>query len=175
MLVSPFATQEESRAALAVAKALGVEALFVSPAENDLKDDLLHTGDPCPNRRGLTDLGFTAVTPEDAILKLAGSQSALLIGERIGSLLGAPLVTDGLAGLSSALRMVVFDIAAPDSPAARVCVPIPNWAEKAGTTLNVDGHEGRIAPARSAPAGVRSLESNLKRLTELLTSTEASA
>ena len=28
-----------------------------------LKDELLHTGDPCPNRRGLTELGFEPVEP----------------------------------------------------------------------------------------------------------------
>jgi len=171
VIVSPFATQEEARAALSVAQALGAKATFISPAESVLKDDLLHTGDPCPNRRGLVDAGFTAVTPDEALEQLTGAKSALLIGERVGALVGA----EALAGLPSSLRMVVFDVAAPDSPAARVCIPIPNWVEKTGTVINVDGHAGRIAAARTAPSGVRSLEANLDRLCELLKATEVQA
>lgn len=171
VIVSPFATQEEARAALSVAEALGVKAAFVSPAESELKDDLLHTGDPCPNRRGLEEAGFAAITPEEALEQLTSAKSAALIGERVCELVGS----EALAGLPSSLRLVVFDVAAPDSPAARVCIPVPNWVEKSGTVINIDGHIGTIAAARSAPAGVRPLEANLVRLSSLLKTTEVQA
>ena len=164
LVASPFLTQEEAQAVKTLADALGAKPVFVSPAENDLKDDLLHTGDPCPNRRGLTDAGFEAKTGEEALELLAGAGSAVLVGERVSALLGL----EGLAGLPKSLRLVVFDVVAPEVAATRVCIPMPNWVEKSGTVINVDGHVGKIAPARTAPYGVRGLEQTLERLTGLL-------
>lgn len=171
IVASPFLTQEEATALAPVAKALNSKLVFISPEENDLKDDLLHTGDPCPNRRGLTDAGFEAKTREEVAALLGESSSALLVGERASSLVGI----ETLAELPKSLRLVVFDVLAPEVAATRVCIPIPNWVEKSGTVVNVDGHVGSIAPARSAPYGVRRLEENLERLTGLLSESEVQA
>ena len=159
-VVSPWLTVEEGQAVLRLAERFGAKPVFVSPPANDLKDDLLHTGDPCPNRRGLTDLGFEAKTAEEALALVAEATSALLVGERIGELLGA----EGLAAVPKATRTLLFDTHATEFPALRVAVGVPNSAERLGTWINVDGHEGRLAAARPAPPGVGPLTRTLEDL-----------
>jgi hypothetical protein len=66
------------------------------------------------------------------------------------------------------LRLFVFDTHALDVPATDVCIGVPNMVERTGTWINVDGHAGRIAAARPAPPGVRSLARSLERLLALL-------
>ena len=168
-VASPWLTVEEGAALLELAKANGGAALMVSPAPNELKDDLLHTGDPCPNRRGLTELGFEAATPEEVLALCAQAETATLVGERVADLVGR----EGLAALDSALRLYLFDTKSLDVPAARVNVGVPCWVERAGTWVNVDGHRGPISAARSAPAGVRPTLSLLSGLAEAETSTSA--
>ncbi len=149
VIASPFLTVEEGRELLELCSALGAKPSFVSPPANDLKDDLLHTGDPCPNRRGLTDLGFEAATAEELCERLAQAPAALLVGERVGELLG-----DGLAELSDAKRLVALECHLLDIPAADICIGVPNHVERTGTWINIDGIEGKIGPARQAPSGV---------------------
>jgi hypothetical protein len=140
----------------------------VSPPASPLKDDLLHTGDPCPNRRGLSELGFAARTPAEVLADLAGRQAALLVGERVAELVGR----DGLAALPSALRLCVFDAHALDVPCAGACVGVPTVVERSGTFVNIDGRRGPIAAARPPPPGVALLASTLGRLTALLARAE---
>ncbi len=153
---SPWLTQEEGERA----RALGAQLFFVSPAPSDLKDDFLHTGDPCPNRRGLTALGFEALTPEAACERLAGAKLALLVGERVAELLGA----ENLARLPASLRLVVLDTHPTDAPAAQVQLGVPDASERTGTWINVDGHAGPLGIARSAPSGVAPLTRTLDEI-----------
>lgn len=171
VVASPFLTVEEGRALLELCAALGAEARFVSPAPNELKDDLLHTGDPCPNRRGLTDLGFAPVEPAAALEAIAGAEVALAVGERVGELLG----DEGLAALPTTVRLFAFDTVACHARAAQLSVGVPDHTERMGTWVNVDGHEGRISVARKAPDGVRMLTSNLDTLRTSLRGAEVSA
>jgi len=152
LVASPFATQEEGAALFALARGLGARALMLSPAPNELKDDLLHTGDPCPNRRGLTELGFEAASADDAASALAGAQAAVLAGERVLELFGE----ERAAALPSALRLVVFD-ACPPPARASVFLAVPTSVEKSGTWINVDGQRGRLSAVRPPPAGTREL------------------
>src|SRR6185436_18567544 len=104
------------------------QPVFVSPAPNGLKDDLLHTGDPCPNRRGLTELGFAAQDAAAIAASLATAKSAVLVGERVAELVGV----DALAKLPHELRTVLFDTRARDFPALDVAIGVPTHVEKIG-------------------------------------------
>jgi len=160
VLASPWLTVEEGRRVAALAQALRAEACFVSPPPNDLADDLLHTGDPCPNRRGLTDLGFRALTAAEALAALAAAPGALLVGERIAELLGR----DAFAAIRRGPRVVLCDTHATDAPTVGVAFGVPDASERVGTWINVDGHAGRLAAAKPAPEGVGPLTELLDAL-----------
>lgn len=170
IVLSPFATNEEAAAAKSLASALGAKTCFVSPAPNALKDDFLHTGDPCPNRRGLTDLGVTGLAADDVAKTIGGAAAVVFVGERVLELFGA----ERLAALTNA-RVVVFDTQAANAATVDVCIGVPVHVEKDGHWTNVDGHLGRLTIARSAPRGVRALDENLKRLGQLVSPTGAKA
>ena len=163
-LVSPWLTVEEGKLARALCQALGTGLRLVAPPKSDLKDDLLHTGEAAPNRRGLEDLGFKTQSQENSLAGLADASCAILIGERIGQLLGH----EELKKLPRSLRLLVLDTHALCVPATIVCIGVPNAAERTGTWINVDGHEGRIAAAKPAPTGVAPLERTLAELRERL-------
>jgi NADH-quinone oxidoreductase subunit G len=156
VVASPWLTQEEG----ALLKALAPAPLFVSPAPSPLKDELLHTGDPCPNRRGLGELGFAAAEPAEVVARLAGAGTALLVGERVAELVGA----EALGALSGALRLALLDTHALDVPALQLALGVPDSSERTGTWLNVDGHAGSLSHARPAPAGVAPLTRTLQEL-----------
>ena len=79
----------------------------------------------------------------------------------------------GLEALPRTLRLIVLDTHAINAPATNVCIGVPNAAERQGTWINVDGHEGRIAAAKPAPPGVSTLERTLQQLTERVSSSAA--
>ncbi len=159
VVASPWITVEEGERLLALARELGAEATFVSPPPNGLADDILHTGDPCPNRRGLTELGFAPVEAAALLERLATAESALLVGERVVELLG----TDGLMELPASLRLVVLDLFALEAPANKVSIGVPSSLERTGTWINVDGVRGRLGIARP-PGGVAPLTETLDLL-----------
>jgi NADH-quinone oxidoreductase subunit G len=163
MVLSPFATQEEATAALELARAIQAEVCFVSPPPNDLKDDLLHTGDPCPNRKGLETLSVAGLDADAVFERLAAAKSALLVGERVQELIGL----ERLAQLPASLRLMALDLAAHDYPALDIAIGVPCHVEKQGHWLNVDGLRRELAVARSAPGTVRPLERTLERLREV--------
>jgi hypothetical protein len=156
VVASPWLTQEEARAA----KELGGERLFLAPDPSPLKDDFLHTGDPCPNRRGLTELGYAPVSPADALARLRAAKLAFLLGERAVETAGI----EALSTLPASLRLVVFDVRPLASPAAYVEIGVPDSCERTGTWLNVDGHAGLLSIARSAPKGVAPLVRTLEEI-----------
>jgi NADH-quinone oxidoreductase subunit G len=160
LLVSPFATLEEGQALLELSRARGLDARFLAPEPNGLADDLLHTGDPCPNRRGLQELGFAPISPADAAVELGQAKAAVLAGDRIAELVGVPK----LAALPSSLRLVVLDVADLDVPALDALFGLPTHVERTGTWINVDGIAGPIAAAKSPPKGVRPIERLLEAL-----------
>lgn len=169
LVASPFLTNEEGAALLELARALGTQAIFVSPPPNGLGDELLHTGDPCPNRRGLEQLGIEGLSSEEIADRLGAAGAALLVGERVAELVGR----EALAQLPAALRLVVLDCKPLDVAAVDVCIGLPTWVERSGTFLNVDGIPRVLAAARSAPAGVRDTQKLLGELCALLTRAEA--
>ena len=153
IVASPFLTVEEGELVRDLARGSKSEPTFVSPPPNGLADELLHTGDPCPNRRGLLELGFAPLAPADVIARLSTSTAALLVGERVAELVGV----DALRALPASLRLVVLDCHALDVPATDVCLGIPNWVERTGTYVNVDGVRGPISAVKAAPPGVRTI------------------
>jgi len=169
LIASPWLTDEEGALLHALAQQIGAETGFVSPPESDLKDDLLHTGDPCPNRRGLTELGFEGRDPAAWLEKLREAKVAILVGERAAELLGI----DALAALPAELRLVTVDTAVLDVPATVACLGAPNAAERTGTWTNVDGIPRRLGIARSAPPGTPPLTRTLEGLREALTAPAA--
>ncbi len=165
VVASPWLTQEEARAA----KEIAGEFLFLSPAPSPLKDDFLHTGDPCPNRRGLTELGYAPASPAEALARLSGAKLAFLLGERAAELCGL----EALAALSPSLRLVVFDTRPLVAPAACIQIGVPDSCERTGTWINVDGHAGILSVARSAPQGVAPLVRRLADLARRLAALQA--
>jgi hypothetical protein len=123
-------------------------------------DDFLHTGDPCPNRRGLEELGFSARPAEELVASLREHASALLVGERVVELCGR----EAVAALPAELRLIAIDTRAPGGTAVDVAVGAPNAAERAGTWTNVDGLRRAINPAKPAPPGVWALTRTLAAL-----------
>jgi NADH-quinone oxidoreductase subunit G len=164
VVLSPDVTQEEAATALALARALGASACFVSPPPNGLADELLHTGDPCANRKGLQTLGVEGLAPADVLARLAACEAALLIGAGVGARLGE----EGLLALPSALRLVQFDLVLTRASALQVGVGVPDAFETGGHRLNVDGLRRELAPARSMPRGVVPLTRSLDELRALL-------
>lgn len=156
LLASPFCTQEEGQALLKLCAALGTSPRLLSPAANALKDDLLHTGDPCPNRRGLSELGFQAVAATDLGSISGQAELLVLVGERIGELTQAHLPT--------AIDLALLDTQALAHPRLRVAIGVPNHTERTGTWINVDGQRGPISAAKVAPADVRPLTRTLEEL-----------
>ncbi|NOT29300.1 MAG: 2Fe-2S iron-sulfur cluster binding domain-containing protein, partial [Planctomycetes bacterium] len=131
IVASPWLTQEEGERA----RVLGGALCFISPAPSALKDDFLHTGDPCPNRRGLEALGFEPLAPAAALARMAQAKLVLLLGERAAELLGAEALTQLPAGL----RLVLLDTHPVDAPAFSVELGVPDASERTGTWINVDG------------------------------------
>ncbi len=164
IVVSPFLTQEEGERAQRLASALASEIVFVSPPPNGLADEILHTGDPCPNRRGLTELGIAGAEAAAIVARMVERGSALIVGERVAELLGL----DALATLSPSQRLVVMDCHALDVPATDVCIGIPDHVERVGHWINVDGVRRQLGAARPPPPGVWLTTRLLDTLTKLL-------
>jgi len=152
-IASPFLTVEEGAAFRDLARTRGAGPLFLSPPANGLADDLLHTGDPCPNRRGLTELGFEAVDAAAALELLRAAPAAVLAGERVVELAGR----EGLAALPTALRLTVLDAYEVDVPSLDVLVGLPTHVERTGTWINVDGVRRPLSAVKSPPPGARPL------------------
>ena len=169
-IASPFMTVEEAKSFSALAKSLGAKAQFVSPASSGLKDSLLNTGDPCPNRRGLLELGFEAISAESARSRVAESGACVLAGERVIELCGRA----ELAAIEGA-HIVTFDTHALEGGSVDVCVGTPEQVEKIGHWVNVDGHIGKLTIARAAPSGVEPLTRTLDTLCSLLATSGANA
>jgi len=170
LVASPFLTVEEGESLEKLRAALGDKAggiTFVSPAANDLADDILHTGDPCPNRRGLEELGFQAEDVEQSTARIAAADFALVVGERVSRLLGP------LEGVTTPIAAI--DPVVPTWKSVRIAIGTPYSVEKAGTFVNVDGHRGALTPARSLPNGVRLLETLLDNLIQTLDAPGVSA
>lgn len=170
-VVSPFCTIEEGQALIQLAQRHQGEIAFVSPAPNALKDDLLHTGDPCPNRRGLTDLGIAGESPEALIKRLSAAKLAVLVGERVVELLGA----DAVKNLPTTVALYAFECHPVESRALRAEIGIANHVERMGTIVNVDGVRGPLAAAKPAPRSVRALTRHLEDLARLSPRREAAA
>ena len=162
---SPFMTIEEAQSFAKLCSQLGAKPAFVSPAPSGLKDDLLNTGDPCPNRRGLLELGFEALSPAASRARIAAAPAALLAGERVLELCERAQ----LAAIRGP-RIATFDTHALEGDACDVAVGIPEQVEKSGHWVNIDGHVGKLTVARAAPAGVQALTRSLDELRALLTS-----
>ncbi len=163
LVLSPFCTVEEGRALQELAKRHQADIAFVSPAPNALKDDLLHTGDPCPNRRGLTDLGIVGDSPANLLKRLAASKVAVIAGERVVELLG----TSGVKDLPSTLALFAFECHPVESKSLRAEIGIANHVERIGTIVNVNGERGPLAAAKPAPRSVRALTRHLEDLARL--------
>jgi NADH-quinone oxidoreductase subunit G len=168
-VLSPFCTVEEGRAVLALARRHGAEIAFVAPPPNDLKDDLLHTGDPCPNRRGLTELGIVGLGAAQLAPRMAQSKVVVVAGERAVELIGAP----ALRAIPPAASLFAFECHPFEAPALVAEIGIPNHVERTGTVVNVDGVRGPLAAAKPPPRGVRALTRLLEDLERLSPRREA--
>jgi NADH-quinone oxidoreductase subunit G len=168
ILASAWLTIEEGQSLVSLAKQLAAEVRFVTPAASELADDLLHTDDPCPNRRGLTEAGLTAIDAQAALELINQSEVAVLIGERIAETIGI----EALAEVPSTVRLFALDTVALNAPAVRASIGVPSSIERSGTWVNVDGFKGMLTIARPAPNDVAPLLRTLSDLAERIAPAE---
>jgi len=168
-VLSPFCTVEEGRAMLGLARRHNAEIAFVAPPPNGLKDDLLHTGDPCPNRRGLTELGIAGLTAAELAPRLVQAKVVVVAGERVAELLGAAV----LQAIPPAANLFAFECHPFEARSLVALIGIPNHVERTGTIVNVDGVRGPLAAAKPAPRSVRALTRLLEDLERLSPRREA--
>src|SRR5262249_43150769 len=151
-LASPYLTNEEGRAFADLCKTVGATPRFVAP-EIGPPDEKLHTGDPCPNRRGLAALGIEPAAASDAAALLAPAKSALVAAGHAS----APLDRASPAGASflddAKTAAVVLERRLVERAGVAVCVPALNALEKSGTFTNVDGLVQEIRASLAAPPG----------------------
>jgi hypothetical protein len=171
-ILSPWCTIEEGERAKALAARLGHQLCFVSPAPNGEKDDLLHTGDPCPNRRGLTDLGIAGLEAAKALECAKGAKLVVLLGERVVELLGAGEIAR-VDATRTAVHLV--DEFALDVPCVRSVFGAANCVERVGTWANVDGVRGPISAVKAPPIGARSPARLMDELVRLMPKLQESA
>lgn len=151
---SPCLTQEEGQALLELARGLGTDAHFLAP-EPGAGDGVLYTGDPAPNRRGLTDLGLTPMSPEDLRRHLSGAGASLLAGEKILHFLHGLDPGSGdvaVPATNAGPRSIVIDTHPREG--FGLCLPARSAVEKGGTVRNVQGLDRRLRPVLPAPPGV---------------------
>lgn len=166
MLASPFLTNEEGSAFLELTKTLGTVARFVAPAVSD-KDELLYTGDPCPNRRGLTELGFTPVSAAEAAGLASGAKAVVLAGEHIVELLQLTAGADAFLD-NSKIPVLAIERRAVERPAITLSLPGLNVYEKQGTFTNIDGLRQKVRPALAPPPGATADRELLAKLKEAI-------
>ncbi len=168
LVLSPFCTQEEARSALQLAKRLDAPCAFVAPPIGQ-PDELLYTADPCPNRRGLSELGLGALAPEALARWLEGREVALLVGERVLETIGDAVSADW----PKDLRLIALDAVPRPWPQLEISFGVPLSVEKQGTWVNLDGIVRPVAIARPAPPEVAPLERTLGRLEQSYVAREA--
>ena len=169
VLVSPWTSNERAWLLSWLVKRLGGVNLDVITGWTSgyPADDLLHTDDHNPNRRGAVEAG---VAPAEGGLDTAGILQACDDGD-IDLLIvwGAGLLAD-VGGDEELLKetlgsvgKVVSVTATVDEvcEAAHAVLPLRNWMESDGTWTNVDGHTSRyrraLRPPPEAHDGVRVL------------------
>ncbi|MBI3820502.1 MAG: (2Fe-2S)-binding protein [Planctomycetes bacterium] len=151
MFASPFMTNEEGAAFLELSKTLGAKARFVAPPPG-ARDEMLYTGDPCPNRRGLADLGFAATTAAEANDAAKTAKAVVLAGEFAVDLLN--LTNEGSAFLDrAAVPALVVERRAVDRASVAMSFPALNTFEKSGSFTNIDGIAQRVKASVAAPPG----------------------
>jgi predicted molibdopterin-dependent oxidoreductase YjgC len=116
-------------------------------------DDLLHTDDHNPNRRGAADAGVKPGKKDGK--DLAAILEACAAGEvEVLVVWGPGLVNhfEDAAVMATALEPVPFIVQATWktdelSPLAHVVLPTRSWAERSGTWTNLDGHQSQFRKA----------------------------
>ncbi len=128
-------------------------------SEGGSADDLLHTDDPNPNRRGVIESGF--VPGKNDGKDLAGILAALVAGEIDTLVVWGPGLGnhfESSEALQSALAKAKHVIQLTDAvdavtPLATAVLPLQTWAERDGTWTNVEGHHSRFKRALRPPQG----------------------
>jgi len=151
--VAVFASAWASNEAAAVAAKL-FDDLGIPAANRVIKsdrnkglpaDDVLHTDDHNPNRRGLRDLGFVGQVDELVDKARRGEIQTLLIwGGGLVNHVAAPEIPDVLAKVSNVIYLGVERDIAGDR--ARILMPVTSSWESAGSWTNIDGHKSAYGP-----------------------------
>lgn len=163
-IASPYLTNEEGAAFAALAKTLGTVPRFAAPPVGP-PDEMLYTGDPCPNRRGLTELGLEPLSPEDGSALAVKAKAVVAVGTYVLDCLG------GAAALANVkAEILLVERRAPDLRSLRFCFPALDVFEKSGTYTNFAGLTQEIRRAVAAPPGARADSEVLAKLREAVLS-----
>jgi len=156
VVASPWLTQEEGRRGEGARR----RALLPVARASPLKDDFLPHRRPVPEPPRADGARLRAARPG------RGRRAHARCGAGVPRGRGArrALRLEALSTLPASLRLVVFDTHPIPSPAACVELGVPDSCERTGTWLNVDGHAGMLAIARSAPPQVAPLVRTLEEL-----------
>jgi hypothetical protein len=150
-ICSPFATCEEGQEFKRVF-GFAKTVCFFDPGLVAEDDGILHTADPCPNRRGLTEVaGLAPLTADEILAALPAAQAVFLGGERSTQLLPESLKV----AMKDVPSLVIHTRRLENLTYAKVAIPCLSSAEKWGTWVNVDGIRQQVAAALPMPKGVR--------------------
>jgi len=172
-IASPFLTNEEGAAFVDFCKHLGTTPRFVAPPIGPA-DEKLYTGDPCPNRRGLTELGIAPATSAEIAAFAKDAKAVFLVGEYALDLLDLAPAADGSKASAfldnPKLPAVICERRHVARPGVAVGLPALNAFEKSGTFTQCDGIQQKIHPSMPVPPGAISDRETIVRVKEAVLS-----
>ena len=160
-ILSPFATCEEGQEFKRTFGSAATCGFFAPARTPELVDGLLHTDDPCPNRRGLTEVAeLTPLGVEQLLSAVRTARVVFLSGERLLLTLPDAIKT----ALQKVQNLVLHTRRLEHQTFAAVALPCQSRAEKHGTWVNGQGLRQEILPALEAPGRMPADRDTLRRL-----------
>ncbi len=148
VLLSAEHSSEDNFAVLKLAKALGIQKVYLTGRPDGEGDDILRRVDKNGNRAGARAVVEGEHLGDGASLATAVDKGEVKKLLALGSQVESDAVADGLTKIKSIVALSVHQ--GPIALAANVLLPASSWAEAAGTYVNEDGiaqvSEKAIAP-----------------------------
>lgn len=137
VMLSAEHSSEDNFAVLELAKALGIEKIFVAARPNGEGDDILRSADKNSNRNGVKAVVQGRSVGDAAALVEAIEKSQVTQVLALGSQLETDRAAEALTKLKNVVALSTHE--GPISRAAQVLLPASSWAEASGTFVNEKG------------------------------------